>query len=127
MHQVLHAARRVLGADSVVLRDDVVLLGPDGGVVVDIDEFAALAASGCSTGKVDELQRALGLWGGDLLSEDLYEDWAVPQRERLAGLRVAAAVRLAEALLDEGRAWSPWPCWKRWRPSVPSMRPSSEP
>jgi predicted ATPase/DNA-binding SARP family transcriptional activator len=104
MHQVLHAARRILGADSIVLHDDVVLLDSDSGIVVDIDEFAAGATRGCSTGKVDELQRALELWHGDLLPEDLYEDWAAPHRERLTDLRVAASVRLAEALLEEGRA-----------------------
>ena len=64
LHQVLHAARRALAsdgrpsADALCLRDDMVILWPDGDLIVDADVFAAAA------------QRALrfgccgGLWGG---------------------------------------------------------------
>ena len=45
LHQALHAARRALstigvdGADALALRDDLVVLAPDGRLVTDIDEF----------------------------------------------------------------------------------------
>jgi DNA-binding SARP family transcriptional activator len=45
LHQVLHVARRALstvgvdGAAVLGLRDDVVVLGPDGHVITDLEEF----------------------------------------------------------------------------------------
>src|SRR4051812_20632511 len=42
LHQVMHAARRVIGADHLVLRDEVVALSGDEEVSVDVDEFAGL-------------------------------------------------------------------------------------
>ena len=46
-HQALHAARRVVGAENLVLQDEIVVLGGEGGVTVDVDDFDAAAASGC--------------------------------------------------------------------------------
>src|SRR4249920_45956 len=45
LHQALHAVRRALstigvdGADALALRDDLVMLAPNGQLVTDIDEF----------------------------------------------------------------------------------------
>jgi DNA-binding SARP family transcriptional activator len=104
LHQALHSARTVLGQDRVVLRDDVVILGPNDDVIVDVDEFAAAAGTAISSGGLDELRRVHEMWRGDLLPEDLYEDWAAARREHVAGLRVAVAVKLAEALVERGAA-----------------------
>ena len=47
LHQVMHAARRALAsdrsptADALCLRDDIVILWPDGDLIVDADVFAA--------------------------------------------------------------------------------------
>ena len=46
LHQALHAARRVLGNDRIVLRDEMVVLGPGGDVTVDVDTFTG----GCGGG-----------------------------------------------------------------------------
>ena len=43
-HQALHAARRVVGAEHLVLHDEIVVLGGEGGVAVDVDDFDAAAA-----------------------------------------------------------------------------------
>jgi hypothetical protein len=64
----------------------------DGDVVVDADVFA---------GGHERLQSRLGrgadggtgLWTGDLLPEDLYEDWAKAHRDRFTALHVTVAVR----------------------------------
>lgn len=45
LHQVLHAIRRVLGAESIALHDDVVRLYPSGGLSVDVDLFEQEAAA----------------------------------------------------------------------------------
>ena len=49
-HQALHAARRVVGAENLVLHDEIVVLGGEGGVAVDVDDFDAAAARAAATG-----------------------------------------------------------------------------
>jgi predicted ATPase/DNA-binding SARP family transcriptional activator len=100
LHQALHAARRVLGNDRIVLRDEMVVLGPGGDVAVDVDVF--LAAAAAVDGTPSSLAGALTRWTGDLLPEDLYEDWATPPREQLANRRAGLVVKLAAALLEQG-------------------------
>jgi DNA-binding SARP family transcriptional activator len=104
LHQALHSARAVLGQDRVVLRDDVVILGPNDDVIVDVDDYASAAGAALSSGDPGELRRVHEMWRGDLLPEDLYEDWAAARREHVAGLRVAVAVKLADALVERGAA-----------------------
>jgi predicted ATPase/DNA-binding SARP family transcriptional activator len=103
LHQVMHAARRVIGADHLVLRDGVVVLGGDGKVSVDVDDFAALASTALVSGAADDLRRALDAWGGELLPEDLYEDWAAPHRDRLSAMRNRLVAELTAHLVAEGR------------------------
>ena len=104
LHQALHAARRVLGSTRLALHDELVVLGPDGDVVVDADTFADAAMSACNHDSVEELTAALALWTGDLLPEDLYEDWAKAHRDRLTALHITVAVRLSAALVERGDA-----------------------
>ena len=63
-HQALHAARRVVGAEHLVLHDEIVVLGGEGGVAVDVDDFDAAAARAASTGAPDDIRQALALWSG---------------------------------------------------------------
>jgi ATP/maltotriose-dependent transcriptional regulator MalT/DNA-binding SARP family transcriptional activator len=49
-------------------------------------------------------QRAIELYRGPYLPDNMYEDWSVVERERLALLFNDAALRLGALLLDEGRA-----------------------
>ena len=46
LHQTLHAARRTVGAEHLVLSDDVVVLGADSGVSVDVAGFARCSGRG---------------------------------------------------------------------------------
>ena len=102
-HQALHAARRVLGAENLVLHDDIVVLGGGGGLAVDVDEFDVAVETASSTGGLDDLRKALGIWTGELLPEDLYEDWAAPHRERLSATRRRLVVDLARVLITGGQ------------------------
>jgi predicted ATPase/DNA-binding SARP family transcriptional activator len=102
LHQALHAARRVVGNERLVLRDEMVVLGPSGDVAVDVDTFMAAAAQADAT--VASLAAALSHWTGDLLPEDLYEDWVAPHREQLASRRDRLILRLAAALVEQGDA-----------------------
>jgi predicted ATPase len=85
LHQVVHAARRAVGAESIVLRDE--LLALDAGVAVDVDDFERAAAHARHTGSPGAYRAALSLYAGELLPENRYDDWAGPQREQLVQLR----------------------------------------
>jgi DNA-binding SARP family transcriptional activator len=109
LHQVLHAARRALSADrappagALCLRDDIVILWPDGDLVVDADVFAVAAQQALRSGSVEDYGAALKLYAGELLPEDRYADWAAPHRERLAALHAALTAGQARALLERRR------------------------
>ncbi len=49
-------------------------------------------------------RRAIDLYGGQFLPDNLYEDWSVVERERLALLFNETAIRLGSLLLEEGHA-----------------------
>jgi predicted ATPase/DNA-binding SARP family transcriptional activator len=102
-HQALHAARKMIGASRLVARDQVVILGPDGDVDVDVEAFVSAATTALRTTAVADLAAARELWTGRLLPEDEYEDWAADDRRRLDELHVELLLGLATALLDAGQ------------------------
>ena len=101
-HQALHAARRIVGAEHLVLCDDMVVLAGEGALSVDVDDFDAAAARAASSGAAEDVRHALGLWSGELLPEDLYEDWAAVHRDRLSAVRSRLVGDLARALTADG-------------------------
>ena len=102
-HQVLHAARRVVGAEHLVLHDEIVVLGGEGRVAIDVDDFDAAATRAAATGAPEDIRHALALWSGELLPEDLYEDWAAPHRDRLSAVHTRLVGDLARTLVTDGR------------------------
>jgi predicted ATPase len=86
LHQALHAARRVLGTERLTLEDGMLALAGD--VDIDVDAFEAAAR----TGRCEE---ALELFGGELLPEDRYDDWADARRAELTDLHSALCLELA--------------------------------
>jgi predicted ATPase len=83
LNQVVHAARRVLGAAAIELRDELLTLH----ATVDVDDFERAADHAIGTGSPGAHGAALALYGGELLPEDRYEDWTIERRERLEQLR----------------------------------------
>ena len=85
LHKAAHHARRALGdTGAVVLREGKVALAPEARVETDVERFEA-------TGDPE-------LYGGDLLSDDRYADWAEERRSQLRrryldGLRAAGRKR----------------------------------
>ena len=71
LHQAMHAARRALstvgvdGAAALAMRDDLVVLGPDGHVVTDLEEFQAAVDQANASRDGTALAAALGQWSGD--------------------------------------------------------------
>lgn len=95
LHKAAHFARRVTGHDrAVVLRQEMVSLFPDAALTVDAVRFEELARAAVDTGAADTARAALAWYGGELLPDDPYEDWAVDRRE-LLHLRHLEVLRVA--------------------------------
>ncbi|MBE0698184.1 MAG: transcriptional regulator, partial [Anaerolineaceae bacterium] len=87
-HQTLFGARRVFeraGAACLTLAEGVLSLdcAADGSLRVDVDEFEAAALRAHSEQTPAAYAAALALYPGDLLPEDLYEEWSIPRRASL--------------------------------------------
>ena len=117
LHQALHAARRVLGADSLTLAD--AMLGLDAAVVCDVDAFERAAAEARRTTDTSAYRDALDLYGGELLPEDRYEPWVDARRAALRELHGTLCLELAalespeEAVLTLQRAIAADPLHER--------------
>jgi predicted ATPase/DNA-binding SARP family transcriptional activator len=88
-HQTLRAARDAIesagldGREALRLCDSVVSFGEGLEVTVDVDEFIAAAGRAQRTGATEDYRTAAGLYAGELLPEDRYEDWADAARTAL--------------------------------------------
>lgn len=104
LHKAAYFARKALGSETgVVLRDERVSLLPEAEVEVDARVFETAAAGVLENpGRpgADGLRsasEAAELYAGDLLPEELYDDWLAQVRDRL---------RLLQArLLRQARRW----------------------
>ena len=92
LNQAVHAARRALGADAIPLLEGVLRLEAD----VDVDTFEQAAADARRERTPQACRRALALYGGELLPENRYDDWASLEREHLADLHAKLEQLLAE-------------------------------
>jgi len=82
LYQAVHAARRVLGSDTIAVGDEVVSLSS--GVDVDVDRFEHAAALARRERTASACRAALALYAGGLLPENRYDDWAGARRDHLA-------------------------------------------
>ncbi len=83
------------------------------GVWLDVEEFearVAAAQAAADKGTNDDIQHALatlmlavGMYGGEYLSEYLYEEWSQNERERLRPVYLEAVTLLAELLIRSQR------------------------
>ena len=76
---------------------------------IDAHAFEQLVESGLRASREGQheialslLDRALELYGGDFLADDLYEDWAMVERERIRAL-VENAARKATEICEQRR------------------------
>ncbi len=89
LHQALHVGRRALehagGRGAMLqLRDGVVHLCPDDDLRVDVESYEIAAHRARGTGSLEDFVAARDLYGGELLPDDRYEEWATDRREALA-------------------------------------------
>ncbi len=76
---------------------ETVQFNPDFALVTDAREFEKIGDSAISN-----LQSLLSLYHGDLLP-DFYDDWVLPERERLRALYLAALLRLIQHFRSESK------------------------
>src|SRR3954471_3364025 len=87
LHQAVHVARRALGAHAIEFRDEVLSLTGD----VDVDELERAARDARRMKTAASYRAAISLYGGELLPENRYDDWAEARRDELAELAAALA------------------------------------
>ena len=101
LRQAVYHARRALscgsadGAGMLKSSGDVLTLAPE--VELDVDLFEQAAERAERTRTVEDLQAAVAAYAGDLLPEDVYEDWATERRRSLAERHVHLLLALAAA------------------------------
>src|SRR5690348_12097109 len=91
LNQAVHVARRALGAEAIVSRDDSLLLA----ATIDVDELEAAAATARRQPTVVAYRAARGFARGELLPENRYDDWAIARRDELADLEAELTDELA--------------------------------
>ncbi len=104
LHRTLHAARRALNSvgarhgQSPTLRllGQRVVLDPAGSLRIDVSAFTEAARLARTDGSVQAHLDALSLYGGELLPEDRYDDWAAGMRETLRQERLSLLSGLAD-------------------------------
>jgi predicted ATPase len=106
LRQALFVARRALdscgdaGAARLELAQDTLILSDDC-LRVDVDEFEAAADTADEDPSVAALCAAVELYGGELLPEDRYEEWAIARREALKERQLRLLLALAERHLEQ--------------------------
>ena len=91
LHHLRHAlpeAERFVRLDGTTIQ-----WAPDAPCTIDVFAFERAAQAGA-------LQEALALYAGDLLPE-CYDDWVIPERERLQALFAGVLQRMARSLEDQ--------------------------
>src|SRR5680860_420684 len=102
LHQAIFAARRALdsvgidGRRCLELHEEVVALCRHDPVEIDFVSFERAAATARELGTPVAYRAALDAYGGELLPEDRYEDWAESRREELGELHLALRSEAAE-------------------------------
>ena len=91
LYQAVHAARRAVGAETIVVREELLSLVAE----TDVDEFERAAAEARRHATPASYRAALAVYSGELLPENRYEDWAADRREVLARLHAELSDELA--------------------------------
>ena len=92
LHGLRHAFRLTTETPIVLFEENAYRLNPDLQLWLDVEDFVRhvrvgrnLEESGDIARAVVEYELAAGLYQGDFLEEDVYDDWTILTRERLRG------------------------------------------
>lgn len=112
LNKAIHSVRRTLepnlskATDSkfiITQKHQVQLYCPDDNLFVDAKEFERLASKSIKTENIADCEISIELYKGDLLFEDLYEDWIVARREYLRILYRKLVTKTASIYSGQGR------------------------
>ncbi len=117
LNSAIHVLRKLLSGgppsatvNYILLEEGYYHLCPTVQVETDVDEFDAcyergrgLERAGRRQEAAAEYERAIELYRGDYLLEDLYEDWTMVERERLINAYVDMLGRLAVHYMESGQ------------------------
>ena len=118
LNSAVHGLRKILdGCPSsggavtyVLLEEGYYCLSSDVRIATDVEEFDELYERGRGLERANRAdasailyEEAVGLYRGDYLIEDLYEDWTMVERERLSNACVDMLEQLAVHYLESGR------------------------
>ncbi|MBS1794008.1 MAG: PD40 domain-containing protein [Acidobacteria bacterium] len=112
LNKAIYGARRALepglakGAHSgfILTQSQQIILDSPGMLVVDLDEFEKLANYALLNGDLRAGQKAVEAYCGDLLIEDIYEDWIYTRRESARILFRKIATKTAELYAAAGES-----------------------
>jgi DNA-binding SARP family transcriptional activator len=117
LNSAIHGLRKVLGScpassdvNYVLLEEGYYRLSPSVRVTTDVEEFDAHYERGRRLEKARrveeaaaEYEKAVEVYRGEYLVEDLYEDWTMVERERLSNAYVDMLDRLAAHYMETGQ------------------------
>lgn len=137
LYKALHALRRVLepelrtgrGSAYIATEGDLIRIKPHDGLWVDATTFEsglARAAAREADEKRSLLRESLEVYGGDLLSNELYADWPVARREALRQARERATLDLAALDLAAGEPLAPVPLLDALVADDPTLEPAHQ-
>jgi len=104
LHHTLYRARHTLEPGLprraeprfMRLQNDLLELAPSGELDSDLDRFErAAAAAFASPGDAERFGEAVALFGGELLPEERFEDWAIDRRDSVKAVYVELLLELA--------------------------------
>jgi predicted ATPase/DNA-binding SARP family transcriptional activator len=101
LYSTLTVARKILaGVATLRLRAGMVALYAPGGIRIDVSEFMQAATHARGSLDSADYRAALAWYGGELLPDDRYEDWAAAPRETVRGI-YCALLRAVATLYEE--------------------------
>ena len=117
LNSAIHVLRKLLSScpssdnvNYILLEEGYYSLSPTVRVETDVDEFDACYERGRRLERANrrqqaaaEYEKAIELYRGDYLAEDLYEDWTMVERERLINAYVDMLGRLAAHYMESGQ------------------------
>ena len=128
LHKIIYMARRALepglksGGHSrfIITQEQLILLRAPSSLWIDVEAFEQGAAEAIRCGEPGAYEEALALYRGDLLTEDLYEEWSSFRRHQLRSLRQDLLTKLAQLYERDGQYLQSTNCLKEILASEPS-------
>jgi TolB-like protein len=109
LHKAIHLARHALeralksAADShFILTNGQQIMLRASELYIDLEEFERQADVAIKSGNTADFETAISLYHGDLLTEDLYEDWTALRREQVRELYRVLLLRLSKIYESQG-------------------------